>query len=147
MKFGVPIIAMPMKVDQPLNAKIVEYIGMGMEAARDEDGKLQSKEIAKAIRKVVVEESGEVVRKIAKELSQKMKAKGDEEIDGVVEELVALSNNKYQQQDLRVITIIPYIHVISLVVFKYHLSSFLCYQHTFVIKGHPGALKLPLLME
>ncbi|PHT31493.1 Cyanidin-3-O-glucoside 2-O-glucuronosyltransferase [Capsicum baccatum] len=93
MKFGVPIIAMPMKVDQPLNAKIVEYIGIGMEAARDEDGKLQRKEIAKAIRKVVVEESGEAVRKIAKELSWKMKAKRDEEIDGVGLAVMSISNH------------------------------------------------------
>ncbi|KAF3613161.1 putative cyanidin-3-O-glucoside 2-O-glucuronosyltransferase-like [Capsicum annuum] len=56
MKFGVPIIAMPMHLDQPLNARLVEYTGVGVEAARDKDGKLQSEEIAKAIRKVVVEE-------------------------------------------------------------------------------------------
>ncbi|XP_055830774.1 UDP-glucosyltransferase 29-like [Solanum dulcamara] len=92
--FGVPIIAMPMHIDQPINARLVEYIGMGVEAARDEDGKLKSEEIAKAIRKVLVEESGEGVRKKARELSKKMNAKGDEEIDGVVEELVALCCNK-----------------------------------------------------
>ncbi|CAN4121756.1 unnamed protein product [Withania somnifera] len=94
MKFGVPIISMPMKLDQPMNARLVECIGMGMEAVRDENRKLQSEEIAKMIRKVVMEESWEAVRKKAKELSDKMDAKGDEEIDGVVEELVALSMNK-----------------------------------------------------
>ncbi|CAN4114370.1 unnamed protein product [Withania somnifera] len=81
MKFGVPIIAMPMDIDQPMNARIVEYIGM-------------DEEIAKVIREVVIEESGEGVRKKAKELSEKMNIKGDEEIDGVVEELVAICNNK-----------------------------------------------------
>ncbi|CAN4126466.1 unnamed protein product [Withania somnifera] len=90
MKFGVPIIAMPMHIDQPMTARLVEYIGMGVEAVRDKDGKLQSKEIAKTIRKVLVEESGEAVRKKARELSEKMDMKGDEEIDSVVEELVAL---------------------------------------------------------
>lgn len=94
MKFGVPIIAMPMQLDQPLNARLVEYIGVGVEAARDENGKLQSEEIAKTIRKVLVEESGKGVRKKARELSEKMNMKGDEEIDAVVEELVALCSNK-----------------------------------------------------
>ncbi|MCE0482397.1 hypothetical protein HAX54_041148 [Datura stramonium] len=89
-KFGVPIIAMPMHIDQPMNARLVEYLGMGVEAVRDENGKLQSEEIAKVIRKVVVEESGEAVRKKAIELSEKMNMTGDEEIDGVVKELVAL---------------------------------------------------------
>uniref|UniRef100_M1BVJ6 UDP-glucose:glucosyltransferase n=1 Tax=Solanum tuberosum TaxID=4113 RepID=M1BVJ6_SOLTU len=94
MKFGVPIIAMPMHIDQPMNARLVEYIRIGVEAVRDEDGKLQSEEIANTIRKVLVEESGEDVRNKAKELSEKMNAKGDEERDGVVEELVSLCSNK-----------------------------------------------------
>ncbi|CAN4090718.1 unnamed protein product [Withania somnifera] len=95
MKFGVPIIAMPMQLDQPLNARLVEYIGVGAEAARDKDGKLQSEEIAKTIRKVLVEESGKAVKNKARELSEKMNTKGDEDIDGtVVEELVALCRNK-----------------------------------------------------
>ncbi|KAG5574909.1 hypothetical protein H5410_055043 [Solanum commersonii] len=94
MKFGVPIIAIPMQIDQPMNARIVEYIGIGIEALRDDNGKLQSEEIAKVIREVVIEGSGESVRKKTKELSEKMNMKGDEEIDGVVEELVALCNNK-----------------------------------------------------
>lgn len=94
MKCGVPIIAMPMQADQPMNAKLVEYIGMGMEVVREERGKLQSEEIAKAIRKVVVEKGGEVMRKKAKELSEYMNVIGDEEIDGVVEELLALCKNK-----------------------------------------------------
>nr|UHH90540.1 UDP-glycosyltransferase [Nicotiana benthamiana] len=94
VKFGVPIIAMPMHIDQPMNARLVVYIGMGVEAVKDDNGKLQSEEIAKAIRKVVMEESGEPVRKKARELSEKMNEKGDEEIDGVVEELVSLCGNK-----------------------------------------------------
>ncbi|KAM3360216.1 hypothetical protein P3S68_019928 [Capsicum galapagoense] len=68
-----------MHIDQPLNTRPVEYIGVG---------------IAKVIRKVVVEESEDAVRKKAKELSEMMNAKGDEEIDCVAEELVALCSNK-----------------------------------------------------
>nr|UHH90559.1 UDP-glycosyltransferase [Nicotiana benthamiana] len=94
MKFGVPIIAMPMHLDQPMNARLVEYIGLGVEVLRDDNGKLQSEEIAKVIRKVVIEESGKDVRKKVRELSEKMNMKGDEEIDGVVEELLALCKNK-----------------------------------------------------
>ncbi|KAF3677334.1 putative pentatricopeptide repeat-containing protein, chloroplastic-like [Capsicum annuum] len=67
----------------------VEYIGAAVEAAGDKDGNLQSEEIAKAIRKVVPEESGEAVRKKVKKLSEMMNAKGDEEImDGVAQELL-----------------------------------------------------------
>ncbi|KAH0711556.1 hypothetical protein KY289_007515 [Solanum tuberosum] len=48
----------------------------------------------KAIRMVVVEESGETMRKKTKELNEKLSAKGDEETYGVVEELVTLCNKK-----------------------------------------------------
>ncbi|KAK9282956.1 hypothetical protein L1049_011181 [Liquidambar formosana] len=88
MKFGVPIIAMPMQLDQPINARLVEEVGVGVEVKRKEDGRLDRKEIAKRIRKVVVEKSGEDVRRNARELSEKMKRKGDEEIDKVVQELL-----------------------------------------------------------
>lgn len=90
MKWGVPIIAMPMHLDQPLNARVVEAAGFGIEAVRDEKGNLQSEEIAKVIRKVLVDESGEEVRKKAKEFSEKLEMKGDEEIDIPKEELTGL---------------------------------------------------------
>lgn len=91
MKFGVPIIAMPMSVDQPVNARLIEAVGVGLEPLRDEKGNLQSAEIAKVIRKVLVDESGENVRRKAKELSEQMEMRGDEEeIDNLVEELLQL---------------------------------------------------------
>lgn len=97
MKFGVPIVAMPMHIDQPLNARLVEAVGVGVEAVRDEEGKLQSLEIAKAVRQVVVEESGEEVRKKVKQLSQKLQIKGDEEIDNLVVEMRKLCKKLRKQ--------------------------------------------------
>ncbi|XP_027104800.1 UDP-glucosyltransferase 29 [Coffea arabica] len=91
MKFGVPMIALPMNIDQPLNARLIEAVGVGLEPLRDEKGNLQSEEIAKVIRKVLVEESGKNVRRKAKELSEQMEMRGDEEeIDNLVEEVVQL---------------------------------------------------------
>ncbi|CAL9005653.1 unnamed protein product [Prunus brigantina] len=87
IKFGVPIIAMPMHLDQPINARLVEEVGVGVEVKRTEEGILQREEVAKVIRKVVVEKIGEGVRKKALELRDNMKNK-DGEIDGVVEELM-----------------------------------------------------------
>lgn len=94
MKFGVPIIAMPMHLDQPLNARLVEGVGVGVEVKRDLDGRLQREELAKVIREVVVEKSGEGVRRRAKELMEKIRKKGEEEIDEVVQELVQLCRKK-----------------------------------------------------
>ncbi|KAG6392691.1 hypothetical protein SASPL_146915 [Salvia splendens] len=94
MKFGVPIIAMPMHLDQPLNARLVELIGVGVEVVRNGRGALEREVIAEAIRHVVVEEGGDRVRRSAKCMSEKLEAKGDQEIDEVVEEFLKLCKKK-----------------------------------------------------
>ncbi|XP_059648469.1 UDP-glucosyltransferase 29-like [Cornus florida] len=94
IKCGVPIIAMPMQLDQPLNARVVEEVGVGVEVKRDDSGGLNREEVARVIKGVVVEKSGEVVRRKARELSEKLREKGEKEMDGVVEELVKLCKNK-----------------------------------------------------
>ncbi|KAI8559298.1 hypothetical protein RHMOL_Rhmol04G0161000 [Rhododendron molle] len=91
MKFGVPIIGVPMQIDQPLNARLIEETaGIGVEVRRDESGGLQREEIAQVIRRVVVEKDGEGVRTNARKLSESMGLKKEEEIDGVVDELLRL---------------------------------------------------------
>ena len=89
MMFGVPIIAIPMHLDQPFNAKLVVEVGVGVEVSRENE-KLKAEEVAKVINKVVMQEEGKEVRKKAKELSQRMKDKDDGEMDVVVEKLVQL---------------------------------------------------------
>ncbi|CAI9117065.1 OLC1v1018389C1 [Oldenlandia corymbosa var. corymbosa] len=90
MKFGLPIIAMPMQLDQPINARLIEEVGVGIEVLRDSSGNLQRETISKVINQVVKGIDGEQVRKKAKELSEEIGLKGDEEIDEVVKELVQL---------------------------------------------------------
>ncbi|XP_057489572.1 UDP-glucosyltransferase 29-like [Actinidia eriantha] len=90
MSFGVPIIALPMQLDQPLNARLVEEVGVGVEVTRDESGGLQREEIAQGITLVVVEKNGEGVRTKARKCVDVMRLKREEEIDGVVEELLSI---------------------------------------------------------
>ncbi|KAL7238261.1 hypothetical protein ACSBR2_004376 [Camellia fascicularis] len=52
--------AMPMQLDQPLNVRLVEEVGVGLEVMRDENERFNEKEIAQVIRKFMVEENGEV---------------------------------------------------------------------------------------
>ncbi|XP_031371451.1 UDP-glucosyltransferase 29-like [Punica granatum] len=93
MKFGVPIIAVPMQLDQPFNAKVVERVGVGIEVKRNpSSGRFEGEDIGRVIRGLVKERGGEGVRKRVKEVSESMiRNKGkDEEIDGVVDALVNL---------------------------------------------------------
>ncbi|GFY84680.1 UDP-Glycosyltransferase superfamily protein [Actinidia rufa] len=97
MSFGVPIIALPMQLDQPLNARLVEEVGLGVEVNRDESGGLQREEIAQGIRLVVLEKNGEGVRTKARKCGDVMRLKREEEIDGVVEELLSICRKGKRQ--------------------------------------------------
>ncbi|KAH7571264.1 hypothetical protein JRO89_XS04G0010900 [Xanthoceras sorbifolium] len=88
MVYGVPIIAIPMQLDQPINAKLVVDMGVGMEMPR-KNKELAKEEVASVIRRVVIEE-GKEMRKTAKELSKRLKKEEDEEFDEAMKKLVQL---------------------------------------------------------
>ncbi|GAV83746.1 UDPGT domain-containing protein [Cephalotus follicularis] len=94
MKFGVPIIAMPMHIDQPLNARLVEDVGVGLEIKRNKDGRFEREELARVIKEVLVYKNGDAVRSKAREMSEHIKKNGDQEIDGVADALVKLCEMK-----------------------------------------------------
>lgn len=79
-----------MQLDQPLNARLVVEVGAGVEVMKCENGEFKREELARVIKKVVVDESGEYVRKKAKELSEKIRMKEEEERDVHVGELAQL---------------------------------------------------------
>ncbi|KAL6545428.1 hypothetical protein OROGR_009302 [Orobanche gracilis] len=85
---GVPIVAVPMHLDQPLNARLVEELGVGEEVVRGKDGRVERDEVARVVKRVVLE--GEELWRRAAEMSEMMIEKGEEELDEVVEELVGL---------------------------------------------------------
>ncbi|CAA2934933.1 beta-D-glucosyl crocetin beta-1,6-glucosyltransferase-like [Olea europaea subsp. europaea] len=102
IEFGVPIIAMPMHLDQPLNAKLVVELGVGVEVVRDEKGRLQREEIAKVIKDIVIGTIGENVRRKVGEQRENTRLRSQEELDGVVRKLAQLcgkSTGKLLQTD------------------------------------------------
>ncbi|CAA0837459.1 UDP-glycosyltransferase 91B1 [Striga hermonthica] len=90
MTMGVPIVAMPMHLDQPVNARLVENVGVGVEVVREKDGRLLGEALAEAVRRVMVEDSGEVFRRAAAGMKARLAERKDEEIHEVVRELTAL---------------------------------------------------------
>ncbi|XP_057954869.1 flavanone 7-O-glucoside 2''-O-beta-L-rhamnosyltransferase-like [Malania oleifera] len=86
--FGVPIIAVPMQLDQPINARLLVDVGVGVEVERRNE-RLNREEVARVINRVVLQEGAESRRK-SKELSEKIREKGDEEMGQVVKELMQI---------------------------------------------------------
>lgn len=81
---GIPIIAMPVNLDQPLNAKLVVELGVAMDVKK-RDKKFRRDEICRVIRDVVVNEGGKEVREKAKELMKKMNKGIAEQTDAAME--------------------------------------------------------------
>ncbi|KAM7467836.1 hypothetical protein LguiB_015398 [Lonicera macranthoides] len=91
LKFGVPIISLPMNYDQPLSGRVVVAVGAAMEVMRDKNGKIAGEEVGKVIKQVMGSEKiGEDVRKKAREFMENLKLNGKEEIDVAMEELLQL---------------------------------------------------------
>ncbi|KAK4433938.1 Beta-D-glucosyl crocetin beta-1,6-glucosyltransferase [Sesamum alatum] len=93
--FGVPVVAVPLKLDQPLHSRLVVEAGFGVEVVRDENGKFDGEGVGRAIDEVMLGESGETLRRRVRELSEKMKEEEEEAVRGVVEELSRLCMKKY----------------------------------------------------
>ncbi|KAL0388742.1 UNVERIFIED_CONTAM: UDP-glucosyltransferase 29 [Sesamum radiatum] len=97
MYFGVPVIAMPMKSDQPINARLVVETGAGIEVERDGNGHYLAEGLAKAINKVIVEKPFcEGLRDRAERLSKSMKESKERDVNEVAEQLlkICMKNKK-----------------------------------------------------
>ncbi|KAK4431110.1 UDP-glucosyltransferase 29 [Sesamum alatum] len=98
---AVPIIAVPMHLDQPLNARLVAAVGFGEEVVRSREGNLDRGEVARVLKKVVVGKSGEGLRRRVEELSEKMREEGEKEIDSVAEELMVTLVRRRERSNLK----------------------------------------------
>lgn len=90
LKFGIPIVTMPMHLDQPLNARVVDEARVGVEVWSGTEGRLDRDETARVVRDVVLEENGESVRKKVKEISEVIRNRRYAEINDVISGLIEL---------------------------------------------------------
>ncbi|XP_051128122.1 beta-D-glucosyl crocetin beta-1,6-glucosyltransferase-like [Andrographis paniculata] len=95
MYFGVPIIAMPMKSEQPANARLATEVGVGVEVGKSRDGRYTGEEMAKTISMVMAETPFcEDLRNRAIRVSKEMRENAEGEASRVAEELQTLCTNK-----------------------------------------------------
>ncbi|CAI0544432.1 unnamed protein product [Linum tenue] len=86
--YGVRIVAMPMQLDQPWDAKLVEEIGVGKEVRRRKsDGGIDGEEMGKVIDEVL---RNEEMKGRVRELSEKLQGKGDAELVAAADRLWSL---------------------------------------------------------
>uniref|UniRef100_M1BQ49 UDP-glucose:glucosyltransferase n=1 Tax=Solanum tuberosum TaxID=4113 RepID=M1BQ49_SOLTU len=78
--FGVPIVAMPMHLDQPMNARLIVELGVAVEIVRDDDGKIHRGEIAETLKRCHNRKTGEKLRVKVRDISKNLKYIRDEEL-------------------------------------------------------------------
>uniref|UniRef100_M1DNS9 UDP-glucose:glucosyltransferase n=1 Tax=Solanum tuberosum TaxID=4113 RepID=M1DNS9_SOLTU len=91
--FGVPIIAMPMHLEQRMNARLIVELGVSVEIVRDDDGKIHKGEIAEILKGVITGETGGKLRAQVRDISKNLKSVRDEEMDATAQELIQLCRN------------------------------------------------------
>ncbi|CAN6451126.1 unnamed protein product [Victoria cruziana] len=92
---GVPLIALPLHLEQPINAQVaVGELGIGLMVEREEDGGFKGGNIAQCIRRVMVEEEGAVVRRAAEELAKTIARESDGDLEAVVNEIRSFACKK-----------------------------------------------------
>ncbi|KAL6578166.1 hypothetical protein OROMI_010494 [Orobanche minor] len=87
---GVPIVAVPMHLDQPVNAKLVAELGVGAEVRRDGKGRIKREEISRVIRDVVVGGKGEELRKRVGEQRERIRLTSRDEVEEVARKLTEI---------------------------------------------------------
>nr|GMD74262.1 beta-D-glucosyl crocetin beta-1,6-glucosyltransferase-like [Ipomoea batatas] len=92
IEYGVPIIAMPMHLDQPVNAKLMVGIGVGVEVVRDDGGKLHREDVGRVVKDVIKGKVGENVRKNVKIMGENVRLKSIQEMDEAAVVLAQLCN-------------------------------------------------------
>ncbi|CAH9100625.1 unnamed protein product [Cuscuta europaea] len=84
---GVPIIAMPMQFDQPLNAKLIVSLGVGIEVLRDDAGKFRSQDVARVCDEIVNRKLGESIHKNVKVMGENVRLNSMKEMDQAAKSL------------------------------------------------------------
>ncbi|XP_031480132.1 putative UDP-rhamnose:rhamnosyltransferase 1 [Nymphaea colorata] len=98
LQFGLPLVLLPMVIDQGLVARLLVEKKVGVEVERDEkDGRFTGLEVAKALRLVMVEDEGKIILEKARELKSKF---DDQELnDGYINRLVKLIRGQGNEED------------------------------------------------
>ncbi|VFQ90826.1 unnamed protein product [Cuscuta campestris] len=87
LNFSVPIIAMPIHLDQAMNTKFLVEKGLAIEVTRDGGGRFSRTAIARAVEEAFSGKRSEALKMRVKDMSIRLKMKRREEMDNAAQEL------------------------------------------------------------
>ncbi|KAJ4778478.1 Glycosyltransferase [Rhynchospora pubera] len=97
MQSGAPMIALPLHIDQPSNAKLMVELGVAIEIQQHGFGNFEGNEVARCIKQALHSEIGHGVRKKVEEMAEVMRQKSDHhEIQELLQKMEQLCNKDQQ---------------------------------------------------
>jgi UDP-glucoronosyl and UDP-glucosyl transferase len=93
MHAGVPMLALPMNWDQPMNANLIVELGIGVEIPQCSLGNFRGEDVAASIKQILCSRSGENVWKNAENLAEVIRNRKDYDIQILSDKIVKLASN------------------------------------------------------
>ncbi|KAJ3706397.1 hypothetical protein LUZ61_010102 [Rhynchospora tenuis] len=93
MQAGVPMLALPMTWDQPINAKLMVELGIGIEIPQRGLRNFKGEDVSASIKQILLSESGKHVRKNAEDLAEVIRNRKDHEMSNLADKIVGLVSN------------------------------------------------------
>lgn len=88
LKFGLPLVTLPMRLEQGLTARLVEgEWRVGVEVDRRLDGSFSQEDICRAVKKVMVDEEGRQLRLRSTQIAQMLSKESKINLQTVIERL------------------------------------------------------------
>ncbi|KAF3322232.1 crocetin glucoside glucosyltransferase-like protein [Carex littledalei] len=93
MHAGIPLLALPMDWDQPMNAQLIVNLGVGVQISQRGLGNFTGKDVAASIKQILSSEIGDNVRKNAQDLGELIRTRKDDEIRILSDKILGLVSN------------------------------------------------------
>ncbi|KAJ3706401.1 hypothetical protein LUZ61_010106 [Rhynchospora tenuis] len=93
MQAGIPLLALPMAWDQPMNAKLIVELGIGIEIPQRGLRNFKGEDVSACIKQILLSESGKHVRENAENLAEVIRNRKDHEIPNLADKIVGLVSN------------------------------------------------------
>ncbi|KAF3331484.1 crocetin glucoside glucosyltransferase-like protein [Carex littledalei] len=93
MHAGVPMLALPMESDQPVNAKLIVDLGIGIEIPQHGRGNFKGEGVSACIKQILQSEYGDSVRRNAQELAEVIRNRKNDDIRILADKILELASD------------------------------------------------------
>ena len=87
------MLALPMDWDQPVNAKLIVELGIGIEISQRGLGNFKGEDVSAYIKQILLSEYGDHVRKNAEDLAEVIHCRKDDDIRILADKILGIASD------------------------------------------------------